>query len=272
MKKGFTLAETLLTLVILGGVAAMTLPSVFSNTREAEWEAQRLKAISTVSNGYKKMLSVHGLTSIDNLPMWSCTTQECFSNEHKLVFNIIADSLSDNILNAYNPEPLYGAAYALTFDQNYKVQGSSSDLEVSWGDLDYVFVTTDGMIFGLTNLDTENNLYFDVLVDTNGGRNPNKVGKDYFEIQLDSEGEVIDVTDDAVEYVNGDTSDDSNEEVNDNSSNNNNNYYNKNNKKKNRNKNKNRGRNKGHNNGNNNGGDHGGGFGGDHGGGFGGGH
>lgn len=99
--------------------------------------------------------------------------------------------------------------------------------------------------FWSNKLDTENNQYFDVLVDTNGGRNQNKVGKDYFEFQIDYEGDFIDVTDDAINYVNGTEDDSSDDEQIGNNNNNNNPNWNKKNKKKHRNKNKNRGKNKG---------------------------
>ena len=54
MKKGFTLAEVLITLVILGVVAAMTIPTLVANTRDAEYRAKAKKTQgnnTNVSNG-----------------------------------------------------------------------------------------------------------------------------------------------------------------------------------------------------------------------------
>ena len=40
-KKGFTLAEVLITLTIIGIVAAITLPSLLVNVNEKAWNAQK---------------------------------------------------------------------------------------------------------------------------------------------------------------------------------------------------------------------------------------
>ena len=51
MKKkiAFTLAEVLITLAILGVVAAFIIPSVISNTKEKEYKTELLKAISSLN-------------------------------------------------------------------------------------------------------------------------------------------------------------------------------------------------------------------------------
>lgn len=50
MKKGFTLAEVLITLGIIGIVAAMTLPTVINRTKEAELVNRTKKAVSVIQN------------------------------------------------------------------------------------------------------------------------------------------------------------------------------------------------------------------------------
>ena len=185
MKKGFTLAEVLITLSIIGIIASFTLPSIVKNSAQKRYEVARTKAKSSVLNGYKKMLSYYGLTSISDLPLWNCKTKECFSNEHKKVFSIVSDSTDDYVVAKFNTKKMYGAAYALTFEQNYKSKNGSLK-KVNWGELPYSFITNDGMIFGITNIDYENNYSFDVVVDTNCSNNPNKVGVDYTEFTLDA--------------------------------------------------------------------------------------
>ena len=49
MKKGFTLAEVLITLVILGVVAAMTIPVVTGTTRDAEYKSKAKKVFSVLT-------------------------------------------------------------------------------------------------------------------------------------------------------------------------------------------------------------------------------
>ena len=49
-KSAFTLAEVLITLVIIGVVAVITLPSVFAEYREAERSGRVKKCYSTLAN------------------------------------------------------------------------------------------------------------------------------------------------------------------------------------------------------------------------------
>lgn len=185
MKKGFTLAEVLITLAVIIVIASITLPSIIQNSSNKRFEVARTKAKSSVFNGYKKMLSYYGLTNISDLPLWNCKTKECFSNEHKKVFSIVSDSLDDTVVANFNTKKMYGAAYALTFEQDYKMQNGSSKT-VNWGELPYTFITNDGMIYGIKNIDYENNYSFDVVVDTNCSNNPNKVGTDYTEFTINA--------------------------------------------------------------------------------------
>lgn len=56
MKKGgFTLAEVLITLGIIGVVVAMTIPTLMTNIKAAKLKSQFLKAHSTVQQAYKMM-------------------------------------------------------------------------------------------------------------------------------------------------------------------------------------------------------------------------
>lgn len=48
-KSGFTLAEVLVTLMIIGVIAAMTIPSLMQNTAQQEFKAAYKKAISTLN-------------------------------------------------------------------------------------------------------------------------------------------------------------------------------------------------------------------------------
>ena len=49
MKKGFTLAEVLITLAIIGIVAALTIPSVISNYQQQEFKTGLKKAVSVLN-------------------------------------------------------------------------------------------------------------------------------------------------------------------------------------------------------------------------------
>lgn len=58
--KGFTLAEVLITLAIIGVVAAMTIPTLMTSTRGKEYEVAATKAMSTLSNAVTMRYSMSG--------------------------------------------------------------------------------------------------------------------------------------------------------------------------------------------------------------------
>ena len=52
---GFTLAEVLITLGIIGVVAAITIPALINNYRAAKLKSQFLKSYSTIQQVFKRM-------------------------------------------------------------------------------------------------------------------------------------------------------------------------------------------------------------------------
>ena len=69
MKKrfGFTLAEVLITLGIIGVVAAMTIPTLIQNTNSAKFSAQFKKDISTLGNALEMAQAHYDITGVYEL-------------------------------------------------------------------------------------------------------------------------------------------------------------------------------------------------------------
>lgn len=59
-KKGFTLAEVLITLAVIGVVAAMAIPGMVNSTNKQEYTTALLKAYSTLSNASQKIMQENG--------------------------------------------------------------------------------------------------------------------------------------------------------------------------------------------------------------------
>ena len=66
MKKAFTLAEVLITLGIVGVVAALTIPNLNQNTSTAKIGPSLFKAVNTIENGNKNLLAAMGISRISN--------------------------------------------------------------------------------------------------------------------------------------------------------------------------------------------------------------
>lgn len=196
MKKGFTLTETLLTLVIIGIIAGITIPPVSVAVQKQVLKVKKQKAINTILSGYKQMLALYGGMDLTDVPMLYCKNSLCFAEEHNKIFNIIIDSLSDSIVDSFNNQNRYNAAYALTFEETYKTSYYDT-FKVDWGKLPYSFITADGMIFGIKEIGIDNNIYLDIIVDTNCSKSPNRAGEDYLEFILDNKLNLLDISENA---------------------------------------------------------------------------
>ena len=65
-KKGFTLAEVLITLAIIGVVAAISIPSVISNSQQQEFKTGLRKAVSVLNSAITMNMAIDGESPYDN--------------------------------------------------------------------------------------------------------------------------------------------------------------------------------------------------------------
>lgn len=161
MKKlGFTLAEVLITLVIIGVIAAMTVPTLMNNTNSQEFRSGLKKAISAVNQALALHYALEG------------TGADVFSNEADVVSKLFKKKM--NIVENG------------TYTTNYKIGNCTPDENNS-------FVTQDGMIFcisGWSSGETDSQGLFcnsfntipcgavdspNLWIDVNGEKNPNRI-------------------------------------------------------------------------------------------------
>ena len=65
--KGFTLAEALIVLVILGIIAALTIPSILSNTEQHEYKSALKKAISALNQAIEMNVALEAYGPIETV-------------------------------------------------------------------------------------------------------------------------------------------------------------------------------------------------------------
>ncbi len=70
VKKGFTLAEALITLVIIGVIAALTIPAILVNTEQHEYKSALKKALSALNQVIEMNIALEGYGPVEvNKPM-----------------------------------------------------------------------------------------------------------------------------------------------------------------------------------------------------------
>lgn len=189
--KAFTLAEVLITLGIIGVVAAMTIPTLVSNINDKALEAQSKKAKTTLANGYKLMIANEGGEfKIANLPfMTDCKKLEdvkCLSDAHKKVFKIAVDSAAGLDVN--------------NLPEEYVITGSEDASPFKWTDSKYVFITNDGIVYGLFPNDDYTSV--DIVTDVNNSKTPNVVKRDLYKYRLAAYGgALLDASDELLASV-----------------------------------------------------------------------
>lgn len=132
---GFTLAEVLITLGIIGVVAALTMPTLINKSEEKVLESQYSKSKSEIANGYKLMMAKQELFETEHLPFLKCENQSCLSSEHKKTFNIVSDST--------------GGIKTDKLPNSYAIEGKPKSSPHDWSKADYIYVLTDGSVNGL---------------------------------------------------------------------------------------------------------------------------
>ncbi len=200
-KVAFTLAEVLITLGIIGVVAAMTMPTLISNHKKQVWVNQLKKSVSTLEQGFQKMLADDEVSSLEDTEVFKsinsslCSVYEdmnspsCgnFFKKLKTYFNIIditsIDDYKTGYLNSKNEKSYYDKM-VMTFAD------SSMLLEYDFFKTEDTYMSCDVIKANGGNMCAEMGY---VMIDVNGKKGPNIYGRDIFGFWISADGHLIPV-------------------------------------------------------------------------------
>lgn len=172
-RKAFTLAEVLITLGVIGIVAAMTLPAVVGKYQKKATVTKLQKTISILNQAYR--LSISEVGYHDNA--FELGIDEYFTKYWKPYIKVSKEcSRNDNVYKECGYTKMAPFLWA---------NKSNSDRNLSQGGGDRtVFYTNDGILYILHsglhgNLVASN----EIIIDINGGQGPNRWGRDVFTLQ-----------------------------------------------------------------------------------------
>lgn len=163
LESSFTLAEVLITLGIIGVVAAMTIPVLMNNIQDRQFKEAYKKAYSTASQAWLNAYTNGTIIPCANWGDWYGGTCN-----------------ADNF-NAFKKEFKVSKDCASNTSECWNMSG-----EKSWSG---VYPTTDAFAFidssGIAWSKLRPDPGPEVLLDINGNNKPNKYGKDRFILELE---------------------------------------------------------------------------------------
>lgn len=186
MKRAFTLAEVLITLGIIGIVAAMTMPMLLANTREKEMVSKLKKAYTNVSQAFQRAIVENNTPNYWNLgeegdPAGAISLQDKLSE----YFMVSKDCQTD------------GGCWPNT--EITKLDGTSIGLNLGTDTSFATFRIADGTLYAFRVLSADcdadlgdmgalKKVCAEMYVDVNGERNPNRMGYDVFKFYIVKNG------------------------------------------------------------------------------------
>lgn len=103
-KKGFTLAEALITLVIIGVIAALTIPAILVNTEQHEYKSALKKALSALNQVIEMNIALEGYGPLESKTMTVANDgdEDQLFNLFRRRMNVISTSTTYNWGNTSN--------------------------------------------------------------------------------------------------------------------------------------------------------------------------
>jgi len=197
-KVAFTLAEILITLGIIGVVAAMTIPALMNQANDVELKNKFKKEYSVFSQAILQIQTDNGGDLTNALTNMS-SAEGAPADSQKW-----RDLLATKVTTIKNCDPGVGASltYGGCFGSSYKYFASASDPFAiqAWIDTSvrYSGVMSDGASYSVyqsangntcsTNFSGKTNACSALTIDVNGVKGPNKFGKDMYGVEITNTG------------------------------------------------------------------------------------
>ena len=166
-KKGFTLAEVLITIGILGVIAAVTLPALNTNLSKSQLEVQTRKF-------YTQFSKALDLYKVDN-ETDSISDTDFNTNEFVRKYFKVASQCTES-------EQCYAKQYQT------QEKKTSFTPATNWFNKNSTYILDDGTVF---TIQTPTDRYPGVVYfDVNGKKGPNKIGYDFWSASIFYDGSV----------------------------------------------------------------------------------
>lgn len=182
LKRGFTLAEVLITLLIIGVVASLVIPAIITNTNKAEYVTKLKKEYAVLSQAFT-LLALDAGGSILNDPNLNSTTDTGAEDQNAM--NAFATKLNGIKNCGLNPGCFKNSPIKFLDGKSNFID----NIEDWWGSKAVFADGTSIMIdlyrpctanHGITGSPLNNSVCGEIYVNINGAVGPNILGRDIF--------------------------------------------------------------------------------------------
>mgnify|MGYP002678171255 CR=1 FL=1 len=203
-KAAFTLAEVLITLGIIGVVAAITLPTLVANYKKQVYVTQLKKSVSAWEQGLQKILADEGVDSLQDADVFkSISGESCNLNSSKAECSEFFSKLSKYI-SVINQTTALESKYQFKYIRN----GSTPIYPSNNSGTNIIFLKDGSAIFNYTFRKKMEIPYYtceqihlnggkmcevmgNITIDVNGLKGPNTAGRDIFDFNISGNGLLI---------------------------------------------------------------------------------
>lgn len=173
-KKAFTLAEVLITLGVIGVIAALTIPILINNSRENQYNSGVKEAYAILQAALKTVVLNNSTVNVGN--GWGGSYSQSFLDDFASVMNVAKKDLCSNIMSNDGTNISY---------HWYKGNLAGATWPLSVENTTRCLILNNGMSLRFSALANCNNFGLNgcgqIEVDINGQSNPNMYGKDLYE-------------------------------------------------------------------------------------------
>ena len=195
IKYAFTLSEVLIALVVIGVIAAITVPALMNNINNNQYKSALKKNYAVISEAFRLAYGY----DYDDFRDWNYSHTKEFTKE---VYN----KISKYLYHSKNCGYIYESGAECWADKTYAKNGQYSlgfnNGTWSGGQEGYSFLLNDGTVIiydicagntmrnylGIYDNLFENNANLCIYIDLNGKRGPNTFGKDMYAFGLIQKG------------------------------------------------------------------------------------
>ena len=178
-KKAFTLSEVLITLTVLGIIAAITIPTLSAAAQKHGFATSVKKFHSNLSNAVANYMAINDYTTLSNSPL-----EQEDENEEATGQEAVNQFIRDNFkvtkeCTRNNANECFGNTYKSVSGNNTKTAAQIIT--------DRAMVLADGSV---VSIEARGDRYMYVHVDINGKKGPNVGGYDMWEMSIYYNGSI----------------------------------------------------------------------------------